>query len=422
MKKLLLFLPLLLLLTFTGSGQAGGLSLQDCYRLANQNYPLVKRYELIQKTADYTIENLHKGYLPQLSANAQATYQSATTEVPLHLPGVSIPVISKDQYKAYAQADQVLYDGGAIATQKELQKNNAVVARQQLAAELYQLKARINQLFFGILLVNEQLKQNNLLAADLQLGLNKVQASVTNGTAFRSSADLIRAEILSIQQQAIELKASRKALTDMLGQFTGQTIPDTAILIRPAPVHLSDHIKRPELAVFEAQQQLLRTQDKLLTVNTLPRLGLFVQGGYGRPALNMLSNKFEGYYLGGLRATWSPSVFYTLKRKRAEIQISHQEIAVQQENFLFNTTLTVKQQNADISKFQQLLTADDEIIRLRSQVKTAALAQLENGVITSNDFLKEVNDEDRARQNKLLHEVQLLIAQYNQQTTTGNQP
>jgi outer membrane protein TolC len=396
------------------------LSIGTCYQKAENNYPLIKRYELIDKAAAYTIDNIQKGYLPQVSVGAQASYQSAVTAIPIKLPGAEIPSLSKDQYKAYAQVDQLIYDGGTISKQKELQKTGKMVAEQQLAADLYLIRERVNQLFFGILLVDEQLKQNELLVADIKLGLNKVNAAVANGTALRSNADLLNAEILKANQQRIELTASRKALTDMLGFFTGLELTSDIKLARPAGANGTDEINRPELKVFEAQGEQLAVQNKLLTAATLPKIGAFLQGGYGRPGLNMLKNDFQGYYIGGIKLNWSPSSFYTLKKQRALNDISRREIDVRKETFLFNTKLTLKQQNAEIGKFDQLLATDDEIIALRKKVKEAALAQLQNGVITGNDFLKQVSDENQAIQSKLMHQTQLLIAQYNQQNTTGN--
>jgi outer membrane protein TolC len=423
MKKRLFFIALqAFTLVFAGRAQsAGGLTINDCYTLARQNYPLIKQRELIAKTADYTIENISKGYLPQLNVNGQATYQSAVTNIPIKVPGINIPTLSKDQYKVYGEIDQVVYDGGEISQQKQLQKTNAAIQQQQLEAQLYELKSRVNQLFFGILLANEQLKQNDLVIKDIQLGHDKIMASIKNGTAFRSNGDVITADLLKNKQHTIELLASRKAYADMLRLFIGKAIDDPAALVKPQPVTVSQDINRPELLVYNEQDKNLDVQDKLLTSKTLPRLGLFLQGGLGRPGLDMLSNSLDGYYIGGIRLSWSPSVFYTLKKQRALIGINRQNLDVQKETFLFNTNLTVKQQSAEIGKYQQLLTSDDEIIDLRTKVKTTAMAQLENGVITSNDFLKEVNDEDEARQNKILHSIQLLMAQYDQQTTTGNQ-
>jgi hypothetical protein len=198
-------------------------------------------------------------------------------------------------------------------------------------------------------------------------------------------------------------------------------VDENTLLVKPPSVDVMHDINRPELLVYDLQGKNLDAQNKLLTVQTRPKLSLFLQGGVARPGLDLLSNNFAGYYIGGIKLTWSPSIFYTLKNSRALIDISRKNLAVEKETFLFNTNLTVKQQDADIGKYEQLLASDDRIIDLRTKVKNTAMAQLENGVITSNDFLIDVNDENQARQNKILHEVQLLMTQYNQQTTTGNQ-
>jgi outer membrane protein TolC len=422
MKKRLLFIIQWLTLAFAcGAQSADQLTLEECHTLARQNYPQVKQRELIAKTADYTIENIQKGYLPQLNINGQASYQSAVTTLPFKVPGVNIPALSKDQYKLYGELDQVVYDGGEIARQKQLQRTDEAINLQQLEADLYQLKDRVDQLFFGVLLLDEQLKQNELVIQDIQLGHDRIRASIKNGTAFRSNGDAIAAELLANKQHSVELRASRKAYTDMLGLFIGKTVDEMTVLVKPQPVTVSHEINRPELLVYDQQAKNLDVQNQLLTAEGRPKLSLFLQGGMGRPTLNLLSNNFDAYYIGGIRLTWSPSVFYTIKKSRALIGINRKTLDVQKETFLFNTNLTVKQEDADIGKYQRLLASDDEIIDLRARVKKTALAQLENGVITTNDFLSDVNEEDQARQNKILHEVQLLMTQYNQQTTTGNQ-
>ncbi|HVW96224.1 MAG TPA: TolC family protein [Mucilaginibacter sp.] len=422
MKKIIFLCVLQILIGISASrGQTSvRLTLQDCYAKAVQNYPLVKRRDLIARTSAYNIDNIKKGYLPQLTINGQASYQSAVTEIPIKVPGATPLMISKDQYKIYGEINQVLYDGGVIDGQRELQKAGEAVNQRQLDAELYQVKSRINQLFFGVLLIDEQIKQSTLLIKDLQLGLNKVQASINNGVAFKSNADVIKAELLKNKQHIIELDASAKAYKDMLALFVGVPNGENIELIKPQEVKISQDINRPELKIYEQQDKSLDVQNKLLTAKALPKFSLFFQGGLGRPALNFLSNNFEAYYIGGLRLTWSPSVFYTLKKDKALIGINQQDVSAQRETFLFNTAMQVKQQDAEIEKYRQLLASDDEIIQLRDRVKTTALAQLENGVINGNDFLTEVNAEDEARQNKILHETQLLMSQYNLQTTTGN--
>lgn len=411
---------LLLLLACSGALHGQSLTIETCYSLATENYPLVKQRELLAKSNEYTLQNLSKGYLPQLTVAGQATYQSEVTQVPISLPGMDIPTLSKDQYKFYGEVNQTLFDGGVIKQQKLTQQSNLEVEQQKLEVELYKIKERINQLFFGLLLVDEQIRQTELLKQDINLGLKKTEAAIANGTAFKSSADVLRAELLNADQRTTELKAARSAYAEMLGLFINRPLDANVTVEKPKTLTLSSDINRPEIILYESQNKTIDAQYKLLTARNLPKLNLFVQGGYGRPALNMLSNDFEAYYIGGVRLNWSLSGLYTLKKDKALLDLNRKTIAVQKETFLFNTNYSLRQQSAEVNKYTELLTSDNDIIALRTSVKQTASVQLENGVITSNDYLREVNAEDKARQNKIVHEIQLLMAQYAQQTTTGN--
>lgn len=406
--------------TLTLAGEAQTLRIEDCYTLAKQNYPQAKQRDLIQKSGAYSIDNIATGYLPQINIAGQASYQSAVTEVPIKVPGINIPSLSKDQYRLYGEVTQVVFDGGVIKQQKKMQEASIVVEAQTLEVELYKLNDRINQLFFGILLIDEQLKQTAITKSDVETVLKKTEASIANGAALKSSANVLKAEIIKTDQKAIELKAMRRAYTDMLGLFINSNINENTVLVKPEPLITSIEIKRPELSLYDKQSTLFDVQQKMISAKNLPKFGLFVQGGVGKPALNMLSNKFEPYYLGGVRLNWSLSGWYTAKRERYLLTIRKQNTVIQKETFLYNTNMVLKQQQSEEDKWQTLLQTDDEMIALRTSVKNTSLAQLENGVITSSDYIRDVNAEDQAKQNKILHEIQLLQTQYNVKFTTSN--
>ncbi|TLV03791.1 TolC family protein [Dyadobacter luticola] len=401
--------------------QTKPLTIEESYQLARKNYPMIRQLELIAKTKDYSIENAAKGFLPQVSILGQATYQSAVTQfnLPVAIPGVEFPTLNKDQYKVYADVNQTIYDGGLVKTQVKSYEANALVEEQKVEVELYKLNERVNQLFFGVLMIDEQLKQNILLKKDIQLGVNKIQAQINNGTAFKSSGNTLKAELLKTDQRTIDLQANRKAYLDMLGILVNQPLNDSTILVKPQMLTLSDEVNRPELRLYEFQNRSLDIQSQLIDVKNRPKFNLFVQGGYGRPALNILSNSFDPYYITGVRLNWSLSGLYTVKNDRNLIRNNRESIQLQKETFLYNTNLNVKQQNAELGRLQQLLATDDEIIGLRESIKTTSAAQLENGVINTSDYLREVNAEDQARLNKILHEIQLLMSGYNLQTTLG---
>lgn len=415
-----LFLILNCWLIAVGCVQAQSISLEECYRWAENNYPLVKQYALIEKTQSYSIANASKGNLPQLQIGGQVSYQSDVTQIPLSLPNVDIPVMSKDQYKLYGEISQPITDLLTVKHQKELIDANARVEEQKIEVELYKLRERINQLYFGILLMDEQIAQVRILQKDLQSGINKNSVAITNGIALKSSADVLRAELLKTEQRVIELKAVRKGYADVLALFIDRDISENTILERPLAVTLLSGINRPELQLFEMQKQTFEVQNKLVDTQILPRFSLFLQGGYGRPALNMLNNDFDLYYIGGVRFAWNISGFYTHKREKRLLVLSQNAVDVQKELFLFNTNLTLKQQNNEITKFEELIETDKEIIRLRENVKLSAQSQLEHGMVTANDYLIYVNAEDQARQNLILHEMELLMAQYKVKTTAGS--
>lgn len=401
--------------------QTKPLTIREAYQLARKNYPMIRQQGLIEKTRDYSVSNAAKGYLPQLTVQGQATYQSAVTEfkLPGSIPGVEFPSISKDQYKVYGEVNQTIYDGGNVRTQVRSHEANAQMETQKLEVELYKLNDRVNQLFFGVLMLEEQLRQNELLKKDINLGIKKVQALIANGTAFKSNANTLRAELLKADQRTIDLNAGRNAYLEMLGLLTRHPLGDSVLLEKPTELAVASDISRPELKLYDAQNRSLDVQSQLLDVRNRPKLNFFFQGGYGRPALNILNNGFDPYYITGLRLNWSLSGLYTIRKDRDLIRNSRDAIQLQKETFLFNTNLAARQQNAELDRFRQLLLTDDEIIALRESIKTTSAAQLENGVINTNDFLREVNAEDQARLNKILHGIQLLMAQYSLDNTLG---
>lgn len=413
---LLIFFQFVMVLS--GSGQTT-LTIDECYQLANNNYPMLKQLALIEKSKEYSIANASKAYLPQLTFNGQGTYQSEVTE--LKAPGLNVTPLSKDQYRITGEVYQTLTDYGTIKQQKELVKANAEVDKQKTETELYKLKDRINQLYFGILLLDLQLEQNELLKLDIKSALEKINAAIANGTAYKSNGAELEAELLKAKQRTTELRAVKKAYSNMLGTFIGQPLNDQTLLQTPAAKVLGGAVNRPELKVYDAQLKSFNIQKNLINNRNIPKLGVFFQGGYGRPGLNLLNNDFRTFYTTGVRLNWNFSGLYTAKKEKKLLDIHKENVSVQKETFLFNTHLTLSQQSTEIAKYQELINDDKLIIQLREQIKTSAKAQLENGIITTKDFITYINDEDQAKQNLLLHKVQLLLAQFNYQTTSGNQ-
>lgn len=410
-----------------GKAEAQTISITECYEWARDNYPQIHQHGLIDQTERYNLSNASKAWLPQFSVNAKVSYQSEVTKLPFEgekissmLPGGEIPVLSKDQYQVVAQVDQTIWDGGSSRSNRAMTRAEATANRERLESELYVLNDRVNQLYFGCILQDELLRQNSILQNDLRTNIERIQSMITNGVANQSDLESMEVELLNAQQKAIELKASRKAFRQMLAAFIGRPINEQSVLQLPSsPETISTQINRPELRALAAKSVFLDTQNKQLTAGLMPRLSAFVQGGYGRPGLNMLENSFEPFYVAGVRLSWNLGKLYTLKNDRQKIESNRRMVDVQRETFLFNTRLQLVQQNTEIKKMTDLMHADDEIIRLRTSIKNAATVKLENGVIAVTDLIREINAEDMAKQTAITHRVQRLMSLYNYMYTTN---
>lgn len=422
---------LLLISLFGYAGRVGGqesVTITQCYEWARANYPQIHQMGLIDQTERYSLSNVGKAWLPQLSVSGKASYQSDVTKLPLDgdkisslLPGFEIPSLSKDQYQVVAQVDQTIWDGGSTRSARALTRAEAIANREQLESELYALNDRVNQIYFGCLLQDELIRQNALLQKELQVNIERIKAMMDNGVANQSDLESMEVELLNARQNEIELKASRTAYRQMLATFINKPLTDQVVLKTPESPErsLSTQINRPELRALDAKSEWIETQNKQVTAGLMPRIGAFVQGGYGRPGLNMLEDSFEPYYVAGVRLSWNLGKLYTLKNDRRKIEVSRRLIDVQRETFLFNTRLQLLQQNTEIKKMTDLMRADDDIIRLRTSIKQAAEVKLENGVISVTDLIREINAEDMARQTAAAHRVQRLMTIYNYMYTTN---
>lgn len=407
------------------------LTLDSCRQKAHANYPLLKQYGLIEKTADYNLSNANKAYLPQLNFAVKATYQSDVTEIPASLGQAisqltgkpfSFPSLSKDQYQAVLEVNQLIWDGGLTSAQKKGIKASTEAEKQKLEVDLYALNDRINNLYFGIMLINEQLKQNNTLQDELSVNNSKIEALKQNGVAQQSDVDAIKVEQINARQHETDLKTMRQSYLQMLSAFTGLEITETTKLEKPTlpETVISVENKRPELMLFDSQNKMLDSQRDAVYAANLPKVGLFVQGGYGRPGLNMFTSEFSTFYIGGVRLSWNLSGFYTQKNNLNKIDVSKKNVEVQKETFLFNNNLISKQQQNDIEKLKLTLKNDDEIIALRNNIKKSAEAKVTNGTLTITDLLREINAENISRQARALHEIQLYMAVYQLKNNINN--
>jgi len=414
-------LILITLFAFTVETAFAQFTLEECYEKSKSNYPQIKQLDWIEKSAGYSLSNAEKAYLPQFNITARATYQSDVTSIPITIPGVK--GLSKDQYQAVLEVTQTIWDGGVTSTQKKIIQANSNVEKQKLEVDLYTLKDRVNQLYFSLLLLNEQLVQNEILQNELQNNFNKVTAFQKNGVANEADLDAVRLEQMNSKQRRIELLSTRKAYREMLSILIGEKIPEDVTLVKPVltmEMVSTSSLNRPEIKLFENQISSLENQSQLILSANRPKFGLFLQSGFGRPGLNMLNNSFSDYYIGGIRLSWNLSGFYTQKNNLSNLKVSKEQVSIQRESFLFNNNLKITQQSNEVEKLRALIESDDEIVRLHTNLKNASSVKVANGVQTVTDLLREINAESMSKQQKSVHEIQLIMALYQLKNQTNN--
>ncbi|MHB9054992.1 MAG: TolC family protein [Paludibacteraceae bacterium] len=393
------------------------LTLQECQNLMQTNFPLAKQKGLIDEVTNTTIEALMSQYFPQFRLNGQATYQSDVTKIELNtpegFPKLEIPTPEKDQYKLYMDVSQTIFGSSIFGVQQKITRAEAEQNKQQIEIELYKLKDKVNQLYFGILLADEQIKQTEILNNDLNTALDKIKVMVKNGVSLETNQLNLEAELMTLNQNIRNIKVGRKALLDVLGKLIGRELNRDTQLSKPTSPALTASEIRPELTLIDYKKNTLNLQNQQLIAQNVPEVALFLQGGWGKPALNMFSNKFEPYYIGGIRLQWNISRLYTFSREKRNISNRMKMYDIEKEVFKLNNQIEQTQQRSKISQLENSLESDNDLISLRKKIKQTAQVQLENGVITSAEFIREANAENQARQTKSLHEIQLLEAENN---------
>lgn len=396
-------------------------TLNDCQKWAAENYPLLKRYELLQATTDYTVANINKGWLPQLSAGAQATLQSDVMSLPdglksiMSQAGYNVKGLKKDQYKVAIDVSQTIYDGGSIKAAKQAARAEGEAKARQNDVDIFAIRDRVNNLFFGILLAEDKLKLNSDLQQLLLDNCRKLEAMVKGGTATNADLDAVKAEYLNARQQQVELSSAKNSYVRMLEIFTGRQIEQP--LKRPeAAVPEDISTQRPELSLFNAQAKQLNARSAQLDAAIRPRLTLFAQGYYGYPSYNMFEDMFSHDWslngMIGIRLNWNISSLYTHKNEKRKLATAANEIENARDVFLFNNRLQTTQERMAVERYRRIIADDDEIIQLRTSVRQAAEAKLSHGIIDVNGLLQEITRENTARTQQSVHEIEMLKAIY----------
>lgn len=397
-------------------------TIQEFEALTIKNYPLVKQAPILNHSAQLNIDNIKKTLYPQLSFNGQGTYQSDVTSISLPIAGFKANPLSKDQYKAVAELQQTIYDGGLNKKMQALANAGAQLDILKNEVDIYKFKERVTQLYCTVLYTNEVINQINLIQKDLENALQKIEALYKNGLVFNNNVLQIKAQLLKNNQKLDEAIAAKRIVLDALELLANISISNNAVFETPENIEINSKdmvLSRPELLLFDAQNLSLEKQLGLINAKTNPKLGAFLQTGYGKPGLNMLQNEFDWFSIGGIKLQWSLGGYYTAKKEKVILQNQAALLKNEKETYTLNNLVQLKQQGNEIVKLEKLIQSDNQIITLREQIKNTSLVQLNNGVITANDYLKEINEYDLAKQTMVQHQTQLIQSKLQYQLIKG---
>lgn len=418
MKKTLL----IILCCIAGFSTAAQPDLERCRELAKENYPLIRRYGLIDQTKEYTLSNASRAWLPQVSLSAQATYQSDVARWPeqfesmLAAQGLDMPGLRKDQYKVQLDIQQTIWDGGKSRSDKEIAEGEAEQSRLSTDVDMYAAESRVTELYFGILLLQEQQNLLEDMMKRMRSSLEYVDALVENGVAMQADADAIEVQILSTNQNLTQVRMQEQSFRRMLELFIGEPLGEEELILPQSAEPIGFESERPELKLFDAQMSLLQAKEEAVNVSLTPKFALFAQGYYGYPGLNMFENMMSSKWslngIVGVRMSWNIGGFYTSANAKRQIRTAMSTVALQKDIFTFNSRLQAEQESADIAAMRAALRDDDRIVELRSSVREAAETRLQEGMIDTNDLLGKISDESSAKITRSTHEIELLKAIY----------
>ena len=415
MKKVVFFLIVTISLSAFAQQKV---TLNDCYNLVENNYPLVKQHQLLAQQNQIDKKIIFNSKLPQFNIDAQATYQSDVVEVPI--PNSNIESLSKDQYRATFSVNQLIYNGGLTNAALKVKLGQLKTKQKQLDANIYQLKTQINQLYFSVLLTQETYKLLEAKKRQLQSKLKEVKSGIKYGVLLPASDSVLEAELLKIKQQFIEVESRKSSLIETLSSLIGQSLSSlTEFEVPLIKTQLQNEINRPELDLFQFKKEEINNQKMLISKQNAPKLNGFATGGYGNPGLNMLDNSFQPFYTIGVKLHWNVFDWNTNKRKQETVAINKDIIENETEIFKLNTNIELNKQQQEIRKISAFINSDLEIIILREKVLKTIDAQLKNGVITSSTYITEFTNLFEAENTLLKHRIQIQLAKENYNIIKG---
>ncbi len=401
--------------------QKDSLDIFKCFEAVEANHPLAGEKPIIDEQTRLKINNLRSQWYPSLEMNAQASYQSEVVEIDVNLPfDADFPSPSNDQYRVTMDVNQRIYDGGVVKYSENMERMGKKVEKQSVKADLYQIKNQVMDVYFGIMLFQKQKEVLQATMKELKTKIRSVKSAVDNGTLLPSDLKNLQAERLNMEQKLDDLNSRIQTSYGVLNTLTGmETDTSTELVLPEITLKKEGSYHRPENELFKMQKNQLDTQEKLIQARKMPKVFAFGQLGYGKPGLNMLNDEFDPFYIVGAKLSWNIWDWNQTKRKRQLARLQKDKIDVKENAFNQKVDIQLEKIEADISKLEKTLQRDKEIIGLRQEVIRSSRSKLENGVITSADYITDLNRLTKAKITHERHNIELLKAKLNHLFTIG---
>ena len=408
---------ILLLLTATMTGYAD-VTLDYCLQRAEENYPEIKKYGLLERASELSLEEINRGWWPRLGLSAQANVQNIVPAFPdilrnmLAQNGFELKGMGKLQYKAAAELNQTIWDGGASKAQRAIERASLAESKAALDVELYAIRGQVESIYFGILLLQEQTKQTESTLELLSSNLQRIESMVRNGIAMQSDADMVEAQRLTLKQTLAEARNAMKGYRDVLSIYIGEDLKGSNLICPDAEMPESPDSKRPELTLFDRKIDSNAARLKAIDASVMPHIGFFTQAYYGYPGYNyfegMTNRNLSFNIMAGVRVSWNVESLYTKDTKRRKLTLNSDMVNADREKFLFNSRLQSVRENSEIEAIRDVMKEDSRIVELRQNVRRSAESQLRNGIIDATALLSKINDENQAILNSAYHNIQLI--------------
>lgn len=416
------------------------ISIEECQRWAMENYPAIKQHDLLEKAREYTLSNISRVYRPELSLSGVASWQSERMEldlkmpekvninmdlngpvnIPISIPDMSIPVSDQDRYNVSLMLKQALWTGGRVKAGKKMAESEIEMMHAGIDAQLYQIKDKVKELYFGLLTIEGKEEQLNRADEILDSLSVRAESALKEGVIYETDLDVIEVERIKYRQLRMELEAKRETCLGVLSMLINRPLSKETILQMPAEVALeSAEIKRPELRYMDSKIKRLEADLKMQNAENMPKLGLFATGGYGKSGLNTFDREFKPYFIGGVMLSWNFGKLNTLKNDRKLKRVQQESVKIEQESFIFNTKMETLMQDSEIKKMRELVKEDEKVVRLRESIRQASEVKYANGVYTISELITDVNYALIAQQEKLLREIELKMMIYSKKITLG---